>query len=260
MRKVSFIIAVATFAIAGKAANAQSSYRRILHDGFATRAELESLATDADRAVASGSLSGQSRSEKEATAFVVRQRLKDGDFQPGDRLAIVLDGAVKLSDTVVVRSGRTIVLPDLPEISLAGVLRSELQSYLTTQLRKYIRDPQLQTRPLIRVAVSGAVGRPGFYSIPADGLLSDLVTQAGGPGPRVEFSKSSIRRGSEVLWNGSSVVTALSDGLTIDALLLQSGDEVVIGERRQVNWLSVVQAAATVGGLASLLYTLTRRR
>jgi len=254
------LIFAMSLAAAAHIAGAQTSYRRVLHDGFATRTQLESIATDAEHAANSGTLSGAARSAKEATAFVLRQRLRDGDFQPGDRIAITLDGAVKLNDTVVVRSGRTIVLPDIPEISLAGVLRSELQGHLTTELRRYIRDPQVQTRPLIRVAVSGAVGRPGFYSIPADGLLSDLITLAGSPSPRVEFSRSSIRRGSEVLWNGESVQTALSDGLTIDALLLQSGDEVVVGEARQLNWMAVLQGVTTAGGVLGVLYTLTRRR
>lgn len=238
---------------------AQTSYRG-LHDGFATRAELESLAFSAEKALSSGTLTGAARSATEATAFVVRQRLKDGDFRVGDRIAITLDGAVKLNDTVAVRSPRQILLPDLPEISLAGVLRSELQVYLTTQLRRYIRDPHLETRPLIRVSVSGAVVRPGFYSVPADGLLSDVVNLAGGPSPRVDYARSRIRRGTEVLWKDNSVETAMSDGLTIDALSLQSGDEVVIGEGRQVNWLGVLQGVTTVGGIATLLYTLTRRR
>ena len=258
MRIASLFVAI-TLA-AATAANAQARYQRATHEGFATRAELESLVADAERAMASGSLPVQVRNSKEATAFVIRQRLREGDFQAGDRIAVLLDGAVKLNDTVAVRTGRTILLPELPAISLAGVLRSELQGYLTTQIGRYIRDPQLQTRPLLRVSVTGAVGRPGFYSVPADALLSDVITLAGGPTARVEFGKSIVRRGTEELWGGKSVETALSDGMTVDALLLQSGDEVVVGEKRATNWFGIVQGVATVGGIASLLLTLTRRR
>ena len=259
MRTISALVAI----LVGTALanlDAQQVYRRVSQEGFATRTELESLAAAADRAVATGTATGEARTSKEATSFAVRQRLREGDFQPGDRIAIVLDGAVKFGDTVIVRSGRTIILPDLPEITLAGVLRSELQSYLTAQLGRYIRDPQLHARPLIRIAVSGAVGRPGFYSVPADALLSDVVTIAGGPVGRAEFARSFIRRGSEQLWNGKNVDTALGEGMTVDALLLQSGDEIVIGEQRQFNWLAVVQGLATVGGIASLILTLGRRR
>ena len=259
MRKISALLGILV-GIAFSHLHAQPGSRRASQEGFATRAELESLAMAADRAIAAGTVTGEARMSREATSFALRQRLRDGDFQPGDRIALVLDGAVKFADTVVVRSGRTIILPDLPAITLAGVLRSELQNYLTEQLGRYIREPHLQARPLVRMAVSGAVGRPGFYSVPADALLSDLITLAGGPSPRADFEKGAIRRGSEQLWSGKNIDTALSEGLTVDALLLQSGDEIVIGETRQFNWLGLVQGLATVGGIASLLLTLGRRR
>ena len=56
----------------------------------------------------------------------------------------------------------------MPDISLQGVLRSELQDYLTTQLGKYIKRPEVQTTSLVRVAVMGSVNKPGFYQLPAD--------------------------------------------------------------------------------------------
>ena len=258
MRSIVALFVVLVSGIAANVASAQNSLRRTPHEGFATRAELESLVVQAELSVATGARSGAEQSVNKATAFILRQRLADGDFRPGDRIAVVLAGAVKLNDTLVVRSGRTITLPDLPEISLAGVLRSELQSYLAGELSRYIREPQLQTRPLVRLMVSGAVTRPGFYSVPADALLSDVVTTAGGPSGKVAFEKSNIRRGDEVLWNGQSVQAALIDGLTVDALFLRSGDELVIKEAKSRNYLSIVQMAATLGGLASVIVVLAR--
>ena len=234
---------------------AQDVSRRNFREGFATRAELESLATESERAAETASLSSEARRTQAATAVVLRQRLQDGDFQPGDRIAVVLEGAMKFSDTIVVRSGRTIRLPDLPEISLVGVLRSELQNHLTRELTRYIREPQLRTRPLLRLWISGGVSRPGFYSVPADALLSDLVMAAGGPTQRVAFGRSTIMRGADELWNGRGVETALSEGRTVDAMLLRSGDAFVVGERRQVNWMG---GLAALTGLMSIAYFLKR--
>lgn len=246
MRSAASLFAVAVLsALVPAAVRGQDPLRRGFREGFATRAELESLATEAER-------------ESAGKAFVLRQRLREGDFQPGDRIAVVLDGAVKLNDTLVVRGTRTISIPDIPEISLTGVLRSELQGYLSTQLGRYIRDPQVQTRPLLRLGISGPVTRPGFYSVPADALLSDLVMAAGGPTPLVSYKRSSIRRGGEQLWDGKSVEVALSDGLTADGLQLRSGDELVVGERRQTNWQGVVQTAAAFLGLVSVAIALAR--
>jgi hypothetical protein len=81
------------------------------------------------------------------------------------------------------------------------------------------------------------------------------VMAAGGPTARVAYGRSTIRRGVEELWNGKGVETALSDGSTVDALLLRSGDALVVGERRQVNWLG---GLAAITGLASLAYIFKR--
>ena len=239
-------------------ANAQDAFRRTYREGYATRTELESLALKAERAADSESLPSSERKSNAAAAFVLRQRLRDGDFQPGDRIFVVLDTGARVSDTLVVRRERTIVFPDIPEISLAGVLRSELQTYLSRELGRYIREPNVQTRPLLRIAVSGGVARPGFYSLPADALLSDLVMVAGGPSANASYARSAIRRGGDEIWNGQNVETAISDGMTVDALLLRSGDEVVIGEKRQMNWQTVIQTTAAVLGVVSLLAAFRR--
>jgi len=134
-----------------------------------TRAQLESEA---------GTLEHQGH---QAQAALVRQRLKDGDFQVGDRIAIVVRGDSTLSDTATVRAGRVIQLKNLPPIPLAGVLRSELQEYLTKQLSQYLKNPTVQVTPLVQIAVVGNVGHPGFFWVPADLTLTDAIMLAGGP-------------------------------------------------------------------------------
>lgn len=232
-------------------AQAQNAPLRLQREGFATRAELEALATQAERALQNSSLSTEQRENQQVTAASIRRRLREGDFQPGDRITVALDGPIKFHDTVAVRSSSTISLPELPEISLAGVLRSELHDHVLREVKRYVRDPELATTPLVRLTVSGAVVRPGFYSIPADGLLSDLVMVAGGPTANAALTRSHLRRGTEEL-PGASVQAALSDGLTVDALLLRSGDELLVGEKRQFNWPMATQVAAAAAGLVSV--------
>src|SRR4029079_9784260 len=127
----------------------------------------------------------------------------------------------------------------------------ELHDYLLREVKRYVRDPELQARPLIRLSVSGAVIHPGFYSIPADGLLSDLVMAAGGPTANAAFRRSQLRRGTEEL-PGENVQAALREGSTVDEMLLRSGDELLIGEKRQLNWTTVTQVVAAVAGLTSV--------
>ena len=116
-----------------------------------------------------------------AIATVIRERLANGDFLPGDRIQLVVVGDTAFSKTFSVRPDTTIELPNIDPISLHGVLRSELDAYLDQKLRKYLTDPDVQARSLIRLAVVGEVARPGFYDLPPDAAASEVIVAGGWP-------------------------------------------------------------------------------
>ena len=161
----------------------------------ATRAQLQALAvtTEAD---AAGAADAATRQQKQMQAATIRARLRDGDFDVGDRVLLSIRGDSTISDTVTVRAGRIIKLENMPDISLQGVLRSELQDYLTTQLTRYIKRPDVQTTSLVRVAVMGSVAKPGFYQLPADIALADAIMIAGGPTTTADVDRTQIKRGN----------------------------------------------------------------
>ena len=127
----------------------------------ATRAQLQMMAVNTDQEAAATKDAGM-RQQKQLQAATIRARLRDGDFDVGDRVFISIRTDSTVADTVTVRAGRMIRLANIPDISLQGVLRSELQDYLTTQLTRYIKRPDVQTTSLVRVAVLGSVSKPGF--------------------------------------------------------------------------------------------------
>src|SRR5690606_2921512 len=139
-----------------------------------SRSELEAMAAQAERE-AQAATDPDVKRQKQADAASLRDRLTNGDFHPGDRIALLVSGDSTLTDTVTVRGGRVIQLSNLPDISLQGVLHSELDSYLTKQLSKYLRNPEVRAQSLIQVAVLGAVGKPGFYNLPTDVTLTDAI-------------------------------------------------------------------------------------
>jgi protein involved in polysaccharide export with SLBB domain len=186
-------------------------------------------------------------------AWLLRSRLQRGDFQDGDRIVVKLLGSVTFSDTVTVRSGKMLPLPKMADLPLEGVLRSELNSRLSSHLARYLRDSSAQATPLLRLAVLGAVRSPGYYYTSADLLLSDVVMKAGGPAPNADVGKMVIRRAGETIWGAQDTRTALSDGLSLDRLHLRAGDEVYVAEQRQFNWPLVLQVGATVLGLVVAL-------
>jgi len=224
----------------------------------ATRSQLQALAITTERDAAAAS-DGATRQQKQMQAATIRARLRDGDFDVGDRILLAIRGDSLISDTVTVRAGRMIRLENMPDISLQGVLRSELQDYLTTQLTKYIKHPEIQTTSLVRVAVMGAVNKPGYYQLPADIAMADAIMIAGGPTQNADVSRTQMKRGTDVLYSSALLGQEVAKGATLDQLNIRPGDQIEIGERHKTNWGLVASIVGITAGLVSTAVVLSRR-
>ncbi|MBK6493933.1 MAG: polysaccharide biosynthesis/export family protein [Gemmatimonadetes bacterium] len=222
-----------------------------------TRSELESALKEIEQNLAGSGYSAALRTAKKAQADAIRERLSQGDLRVGDLIRLDVVEVSSISNLYQVSSTRTISLPGAIEISVAGLLRSELQDYLTTQLKKLVRDPTVRVVPTIRISVFGAVGKPGFVTPPATTLLSDVIQQfAGGPSNNVRWEKSKIMRGDKVVVDGPEFRDAVNTATTIDQLNLQAGDVIDVATKPAGGTLTRVIGA--VGGVASIIWLITR--
>lgn len=193
-----------------------------------------------------------------AAAFA--QEPQPDEFHVGDRIALTVEGPQMVSDTVVVRDGLILRLPGLGDIPLAGVKRSDAQKYLTQQIGKFIRDPIVHATPLLRIAVMGQVGHPGFYTMPSDVLLSDVVMRAGGPTGSADLARTVVKRGSDEVISREEVANALSSGMTLDQLHVAPGDEMIVGEKPASSFDTVLKVLGVAVPLLSLaIYFVSRR-
>ena len=208
-----------------------------------SRQELEELLTRYESVLNSTGYSEEMREDARRSANLIRQRLTEGDFVTGDRIAIMLLGAPEdFPDTLTVEPGSVVTLPNMGQISLQGILRSEVQEHLRTEIGRFVRNPQLTAQALVRLSVQGAVGTPGFYVFPAEMLLGDVLMAAGGPEQDSRLEDIRIRRGEDELMRGGEVLTALDEGRSIDQLGLRAGDELTVPQRLDViGWGLVVR-------------------
>ena len=220
---------------------------------YASRDSLVLQAESAQRQAKDASKSAAEREYHRAEEWTLRHRLEAGDFSVGDRIVLTVAGEAALADTFTVRTGPSLDLPGLPPITLMGVLRSELEDHLRTELSRYFRQPSVRAVPLLRVAVMGQIGRPGYYDVPADMRLSDVLMAAGGPSGNADLNRSELRRADDELYSAKHVRTALSEGMSLDLLNLRSGDEFFVGERRQMKWGSLLQVASILTGIIALI-------
>ena len=215
----------------------------------ATRAALAERVALLERQTSSGSLSGSARNRAISELATVRMRLQQGDFRVGDRFVITLREDSVRSDTASVRDSLMVSVANLPDVSLAGVLRSELDERMTAHVARYLRNVSVRTSVLTRVAILGAVRTPGFFWASPDRPISDLVMIAGGPVDQANLNELEVRRGSSKLLTAKASRRAVKEGRTLEQLDVQSGDEVTIPIKRKVNWQLVVQSMLVVSSL-----------
>ncbi len=246
------LIGVAGAAAQGTPPATTSSVEVNYERAMVTRQELMNELARLDRDIASPAYSQALRDSRRATADAIRARLANGDLQPGDLIRVSVVGNGPYSRDYQVSPLRTITFPSGAEISVARWLRSELNDSLAVAIGQYIRNPTISATASIRLQLSGAINRNGFYVAPATQLLSSLLMESGGgPARNANYPKSEIRRGpDQIVLAGAEFEAALKDGRSLDALNIQAGDEVRIAEKPSsgvfFKVVGVVSAVATL--------------
>jgi protein involved in polysaccharide export with SLBB domain len=210
------------------------------------RAELEGLRARWTEAARDPGLSAEARARAARDAEAVGARLREGDLRPGDQVEIVVEGEAPLTGTFPVSSRRELVLPGMDPVPLQGVLRAELEDRLREHVGRYVRHPVVHARATMRLAVLGQVRNPGFYAVPAESMVADLIMAAGGPLPTGDLGKARIARGGEEVWAGGELREAVQQGLTLDQMSLRSGDEVLVPERTPGRTATALRLATVV--------------
>lgn len=217
-----------------------------------SRAELEASLRDIEAVLASSGYSAVLKAQKEVEAAAIRRRLTEGDLRPGDVISLAVFGHTELSGNFPVTTDRTITPPGAGDIAVGNLLRSEVEDYLRTQMRRFVRDPLVRAEAQIRIAIFGGVGREGFFVVPASALLTDVImTAAGGPARNQQLDKSEIRRGDRVIVDRTTFTEALRGAYSLDQLNLQAGDEIRVGQKRSGR-LPIIAAVSSALSLAWL--------
>jgi protein involved in polysaccharide export with SLBB domain len=194
----------------------------------ATRSAATACLAQLEHVSRSTSASADARTQASERMAQLRTRLREGDFRPGDRIYLLVRGDSTLSDTLTVEAGGVIDLKGIGQIPLTGVLRGDLQSYLADTIATYVRDPAVEAHTLLRLGVVGAVGKPGFYAVPGDAALADVIMLAGGLTQDAKPDALHIQRGSQPLWDTRQLQGALASRQTVADLGLREGDRIVV--------------------------------
>jgi protein involved in polysaccharide export with SLBB domain len=162
-------------------------------------------------------------------------------FGPGDRLVLFLTGDVEKSYTLNVTREGFVVIPEVGQVSVAGLTRSQLESALYDRLGRvysgvrrgggtthfYIDVSQIGAN---QVFVNGDVQHPGSYRVSRAGTVLNALYAAGGPTANGSMRRIEVRRGNETVATLDFYDYALNGDASND-VRLENGDVIFVPPR-----------------------------
>ena len=245
LRKVSALVAL-LFVVALGAAHAQDTAT-----GFqAKRLDLQNRVGVLETELANPKLNSNRKKAAQAELAAVKNRLEKGDFKTGDLLVITVNVEDKpVVDTATVRDNGKVSIQRFPDFPVVGLLRSEVLDGIKQHVDKYFRISDVRVNFSTRLTVSGAVARPGPYSVSPDRPLSEVISLAGGGSELSKLDQLEVKRAGHTIISNKASKRLLIEGKTIEQAGMQSGDEVVIPAKRKWNWQLITQTLLLVSSL-----------
>lgn len=164
----------------------------------------------------------------------------------GDLLRLRIWPGEDLSGEFPVEASGKVYLPIIGEFTAAGVPLTTLQQRLRELYGGVggLKNPVVSVTPVFPVSVFGAVTAPGVYATEPTHTVMHVIAKAGGLTSRAKADQIRIIRSGQVI--PFNAQRALDTG-DESALVLQSGDRIVVPARSSISLLSVFQVLQLVG-------------
>jgi protein involved in polysaccharide export with SLBB domain len=165
------------------------------------RPETEFEQMVADSAGRALPLFGQSLFVQPPSTFAPMDQLQvPGDYiiGPGDELQVKIWGQVEADLRVIVDRSGQIYIPQVGQISVAGIHYGDMEQHLKREISKIFRNFNLTANVgrlrSIQILVVGNARYPGTYTISSLSTLVNAIFASGGPAPQGSLRHIQVRR------------------------------------------------------------------
>lgn len=150
---------------------------------------------------------------------------------PGDELQIEIWGQVQADLRVTVDRAGEIYIPQVGQVSVAGVHYSDLEQHLKLELSKIFKNFNVSANighlRSIQVVVVGNARYPGTYTISSLSTLVNAIFASGGPAPQGSLRHIQVRRDGTTITDFDFYDLLIKGDKSKD-VRLQSGDVLYI--------------------------------
>lgn len=177
---------------------------------------------------------------------------------PGDSVRVVVWRKPEMSGDFIVGPDGTITHPLYRSVRVGGIPFTTAESNVRTFLARFEQDPQFVLEPLVRVAVSGEVGRPQVFAVRPETSIADAVAQAGGPNQFGRRDKVRVLRRDPSGQQRELIVNILDPEGAAARIRVHSGDQIVVDRRRSFFRDVFLPALGVLGSAASIYLVIDR--
>lgn len=180
---------------------------------------------------------------------------------PGDEIMIRVWGKVTMDLKAPVDRNGAIFIPEVGNVSVAGVRYQDLNDRLTKAMSQVLRNFELnaslgQLRS-IQIFVVGQARRPGSYTISSLSTLVNALFVSGGPSSKGSMRQIQVKRGNRVVTTFDLYDLIINGDKSRDAQLLPGdviyippvGRQVAISGSIKVPAIYEIKAKSTLGDL-----------
>ncbi len=165
-------------------------------------------------------------------------------LRPGDMLRVRIYLEPEMSGEFPVDERGIVSLPRLGDTPVGSWPADSIRPRLTRGYAEYLREPVVEVTLLRRIAVFGAVAKPGLYPVDPTMTVQEALALAGGASPDGRRDRVELIR-----VEGGKLALSLADD--VQRLGIRSGDQLYVPQRSWISrnsWLvgSLVGAIATI--------------
>jgi len=167
-------------------------------------------------------------------------------LSPGDFISIEVWRQGELSGQFPIGRDGAILHPLYRDLRVAGIPMEEVEVLVRSFLLQFESSPRFVVRPLLAIQVSRSREPPQLLAVQPETTVLRAIFSAGGPGERGQLDRVRLfRDGEETVLN-----LRISDP---NPYFIQSGDEIVIPQRRSIFRDYIVPFSSVTGAVFSIV-------
>ncbi len=177
---------------------------------------------------------------------------------PGDSVRVIVWRKPEMSGDFIVGPDGTITHPLYKAVRVGGIPFGTAEVNVRNFLARFEQDPQFVVEPLLRVAVSGEVGRPAVFAVRPETSIAEAVAQAGGPNQFAKRDHVRVLRKETGGRQREFYVSLLDPEGASATTRVHSGDQIVV-DRRTSFFRDILLPGLSIVGTAASIYLVIDR-